>query len=31
VIDLRTPGEWRIVRQGAVSREDVERALSRPR
>jgi len=31
VIDLRTPGEWRIVRQGAVTREDVERALSRPR
>jgi L-threonylcarbamoyladenylate synthase len=31
VIDLREPGEWRIVRQGAVSSEDVERALSRPR
>ena len=31
VIDLREPGEWRIVRQGAVSREDVARALSRPR
>jgi L-threonylcarbamoyladenylate synthase len=29
VIDLR--GEWRIVREGAVSREDVARALSRPR
>jgi L-threonylcarbamoyladenylate synthase len=30
VIDLRTDA-WRIVRQGAVSRETVERALSRPR
>ena len=31
VIDLRRPGEWSIVREGAVSREDVARALSRPR
>ena len=31
VIDLRRPDEWRIVREGAVSREDVARALSRPR
>ena len=31
VIDLRTPGEWRIVREGAVSRDDVARALNRSR
>ena len=28
VVDLRRPGEWSIVREGAVSRDDVARALS---
>jgi L-threonylcarbamoyladenylate synthase len=31
VIDLRAPGTWRIVREGAVSREAVARALGPPR
>ena len=31
VVDLRRPGEWSIVRQGAVSRDAVARALDRRR